>query len=90
MGPAKNAESLLLMETAHQILEVYIWLSFRFADRFPERELATSECNKCASLISQSLGNFNDKDAVRTADAVDTSMIGRIAHKKKRRVSYRY
>lgn len=54
-GPAASATELLDLETSHQIVEAYIWLSYRFPGRFPDRELAVAECEEAVELISESL-----------------------------------
>ncbi|GLT78559.1 hypothetical protein SLA2020_500900 [Shorea laevis] len=36
------------LESIHQVLDLYIWLSFRFEDSFPDHELASSQKAACS------------------------------------------
>ncbi|GLT78570.1 hypothetical protein SLA2020_501000 [Shorea laevis] len=43
------------LESIHQVLDLYIWLSFRFEDSFPDHELASSQKATCSMLIEDFL-----------------------------------
>ncbi|KAK6929929.1 Mitochondrial degradasome RNA helicase subunit, C-terminal domain [Dillenia turbinata] len=41
-----------------QVLDLYVWLSFRFEDAFPDHELASSQKAICSLLIEELLEGF--------------------------------
>ncbi|KAL9237641.1 hypothetical protein vseg_012166 [Gypsophila vaccaria] len=43
------------LESIHKVLELYVWLSFRLEDSFPDRELAASQKSICSMLIEEFL-----------------------------------
>ncbi|CAM0876200.1 unnamed protein product [Alopecurus aequalis] len=43
------------LESVHKVLELYVWLSYRFEDSFPDRELADSQKSICSMLIEEYL-----------------------------------
>ncbi|KAI4963200.1 hypothetical protein ZWY2020_016993 [Hordeum vulgare] len=43
------------LESVHKVLELYVWLSYRFDDSFPDRELAASQKSICSMLIEEYL-----------------------------------
>ncbi|PQM35137.1 DExH-box ATP-dependent RNA helicase DExH16 mitochondrial [Prunus yedoensis var. nudiflora] len=38
-----------------QVLDLYVWLSFRLEESFPDRELASSQKSMCSMLIEDFL-----------------------------------
>ncbi|KAG8658689.1 DExH-box ATP-dependent RNA helicase DExH16, mitochondrial isoform X2 [Manihot esculenta] len=51
----KTQSNLEELESIHKVLDLYIWLSFRLEDFFPDRELAASQKSLCSLLIEQFL-----------------------------------
>lgn len=51
----KSPNDLKELESIHKVLELYVWLSFRMEDSFPDRELASSQKAICSSLIEDFL-----------------------------------
>ncbi|XP_038883919.1 ATP-dependent RNA helicase SUV3, mitochondrial isoform X2 [Benincasa hispida] len=45
------------LESIHKVLELYVWLSFRLEESFPDRELAVSQKSVCSMLIEEFLGS---------------------------------
>ncbi|KAH9621558.1 hypothetical protein KSS87_007335 [Heliosperma pusillum] len=43
------------LESIHKVLELYVWLSYRLEDSFPDRELAASQKSICSMLIEEFL-----------------------------------
>ncbi|KAG8062564.1 hypothetical protein GUJ93_ZPchr0003g18573 [Zizania palustris] len=43
------------LESVHKVLELYVWLSFRVEDCFPDHELAASQKSICSMLIEEYL-----------------------------------
>lgn len=43
------------LESIHKVLDLYVWLSFRLEESFPDRELASSQKDICSLLIEQFL-----------------------------------
>ncbi|GKV19640.1 hypothetical protein SLEP1_g29869 [Rubroshorea leprosula] len=51
----KTHGKLKELESIHKVLDLYIWLSFRFEDSFPDHELASSQKAACSMLIEEFL-----------------------------------
>ncbi|XP_051178349.1 ATP-dependent RNA helicase SUV3, mitochondrial [Lolium perenne] len=51
----KTHNQLKELESVHKVLELYVWLSYRFDDSFPDRELADSQKSICSMLIEEYL-----------------------------------
>ncbi|VVA20950.1 PREDICTED: ATP-dependent RNA [Prunus dulcis] len=43
------------LESIHKVLDLYVWLSFRLEESFPDRELASSQKSMCSMLIEEFL-----------------------------------
>lgn len=51
----KTHNQLKELESVHKVLELYVWLSFRMEDAFPDREVAASQKSICSMLIEEYL-----------------------------------
>ncbi|XP_071735855.1 DExH-box ATP-dependent RNA helicase DExH16, mitochondrial [Rutidosis leptorrhynchoides] len=51
----KTQAELKELESIHKVLELYVWLSYRFDDSFPDQELAASQKSICGMLIEDFL-----------------------------------
>ncbi|KAK1259757.1 hypothetical protein QJS04_geneDACA010154 [Acorus gramineus] len=51
----KSQTELKELESVHKVLDLYVWLSFRFEDAFPDHELASSQKAICSLLIEEFL-----------------------------------
>ncbi|XP_031113396.1 DExH-box ATP-dependent RNA helicase DExH16, mitochondrial-like [Ipomoea triloba] len=51
----KTQVALKELESIHKVLGLYVWLSFRLEDSFPDRELAASQNAICSMLIEDFL-----------------------------------
>ncbi|KAJ1293628.1 hypothetical protein BS78_01G083400 [Paspalum vaginatum] len=51
----KTHNQLKELESVHKVLELYVWLSFRMEDSFPDREVAASQKSICSMLIEEYL-----------------------------------
>ncbi|KAJ7980004.1 ATP-dependent RNA helicase mitochondrial-like [Quillaja saponaria] len=51
----KTAAGLQELESIHKVLDLYVWLSFRLEDSFPDQELAASQKAICNMLIEEFL-----------------------------------
>ncbi|XP_059445721.1 DExH-box ATP-dependent RNA helicase DExH16, mitochondrial-like isoform X3 [Corylus avellana] len=51
----KTPAALKELESIHKVLDLYVWLSFRLEDSFPDRELASSQKAICSLLIEEFL-----------------------------------
>ncbi|KAI4317875.1 hypothetical protein L6164_025706 [Bauhinia variegata] len=54
----KTQSELKELESIHKVLDLYVWLSFRLEDSFPDRELASSQKAICSMLIEEFLERF--------------------------------
>ncbi|KAJ4722507.1 ATP-dependent RNA helicase mitochondrial-like [Melia azedarach] len=51
----KTQTALKELESIHKVLDLYVWLSFRLEESFPDRELASSQKAICSMLIEEFL-----------------------------------
>lgn len=51
----KSQGELKELESVHKVLDLYVWLSFRMEESFPDRELASTQKAICSSLIEDFL-----------------------------------
>ncbi|KAH9764895.1 DExH-box ATP-dependent RNA helicase DExH16 [Citrus sinensis] len=51
----KTQAALRELESIHKVLDLYVWLSFRLEESFPDRELAASQKAICSMLIEEFL-----------------------------------
>ncbi|KAF8660630.1 hypothetical protein HU200_057536 [Digitaria exilis] len=51
----KTHNQLKELESVHKVLELYVWLSFKVEDSFPDREVAASQKAICSMLIEEYL-----------------------------------
>uniref|UniRef100_A0A5B7BG96 ATP-dependent RNA helicase SUV3 C-terminal domain-containing protein n=1 Tax=Davidia involucrata TaxID=16924 RepID=A0A5B7BG96_DAVIN len=51
----KTQTALKELESIHKVLDLYVWLSFRLEDSFPDHELASSQKAICSMLIEEFL-----------------------------------
>ncbi|CAN6303573.1 unnamed protein product [Urochloa humidicola] len=51
----KTHNQLKELESVHKVLELYVWLSFKVEDSFPDREVAASQKSICSMLIEEYL-----------------------------------
>ncbi|CAI0465861.1 unnamed protein product [Linum tenue] len=54
----KTPAALQELESIHKVLDLYVWLSFRLEDSFPDRTLAASQKAICSMLIEEFLERF--------------------------------
>ncbi|CAN1808016.1 ATP-dependent RNA helicase SUV3, mitochondrial [Linum perenne] len=54
----KTPAELQELESVHKVLDLYVWLSYRLDDSFPDRELAASQKAICSMLIEEFLERF--------------------------------
>ncbi|PRQ53629.1 putative RNA helicase [Rosa chinensis] len=67
-GSARNDKELLDLETKHQVLSMYMWLSNHFKEEtFPYVKKAEAMATDIAELLGQSLANANWKPESRQA-----------------------
>ncbi|KAJ4973911.1 hypothetical protein NE237_007085 [Protea cynaroides] len=67
-GSARNDAELLDLETKHQVLSMYLWLSHHFKkDNFPYVQKVTEMATDIAELLGQSLTKANWKPESRQA-----------------------
>ncbi|TXG72097.1 hypothetical protein EZV62_000676 [Acer yangbiense] len=51
----KTPGALRELESIHKVLDLYVWLSYRLEESFPDRELASSQKAICSLLIEEFL-----------------------------------
>ncbi|KAL1808478.1 DExH-box ATP-dependent RNA helicase DExH16, mitochondrial [Daucus carota subsp. sativus] len=54
----KTPKALKELESIHKVLDLYVWLSYRLEESFPDRELAASQKDMCSLLIEEFLERF--------------------------------
>ncbi|KAM5140701.1 ATP-dependent RNA helicase SUPV3L1, mitochondrial [Mantella aurantiaca] len=66
----KNIKDLMHLETVHDILDLYLWLSYRFMDMFPHAGLVRSVQKELDAIIQN--GVYNITKLIRASDAAST------------------
>lgn len=61
----KTQNALKELESIHKVLDLYVWLSFRMKESFPDRELASSQKAACSLLIEEFLERLGYQKAGR-------------------------
>ncbi|KAF3322865.1 ATP-dependent RNA helicase SUPV3L1 [Carex littledalei] len=51
----KTQNQLKELESIHKVLDLYVWLSYRMEESFPDREVAASQKSMCSLLIEEFL-----------------------------------
>ncbi|KAJ3673294.1 hypothetical protein LUZ60_006668 [Juncus effusus] len=51
----KNQKQLKELESIHKVLDLYVWLSYRVEESYPDREVAASQKSMCSLLIEEFL-----------------------------------
>ncbi|KAF3783367.1 ATP-dependent RNA helicase [Nymphaea thermarum] len=51
----KSQIELMELESIHKVLDLYVWLSFRLEESFPDREVASAQKEMCNLLIEEFL-----------------------------------
>uniref|UniRef100_A0A803N967 Helicase C-terminal domain-containing protein n=1 Tax=Chenopodium quinoa TaxID=63459 RepID=A0A803N967_CHEQI len=54
----KTPAAMQELESIHKVLELYVWLSYRLDDSFPDREMAASQKSICSMLIEEFLEQY--------------------------------
>ncbi|XP_056695986.1 DExH-box ATP-dependent RNA helicase DExH16, mitochondrial isoform X3 [Spinacia oleracea] len=54
----KTPAALQELESVHKVLELYVWLSYRLDESFPDREMAASQKSICSMLIEEFLEQY--------------------------------
>eukprot|EP00602_Paraphysomonas_sp_CaronLab_P001007 CAMPEP_0185033648 /NCGR_PEP_ID=MMETSP1103-20130426/22779_1 /TAXON_ID=36769 /ORGANISM="Paraphysomonas bandaiensis, Strain Caron Lab Isolate" /LENGTH=626 /DNA_ID=CAMNT_0027569993 /DNA_START=118 /DNA_END=1995 /DNA_ORIENTATION=- len=62
--PPKGPDELLILETAHQIMDLYMWLSFRFPEQFIQAKEISAMSAVCVSLIDSALKNLRMRSTI--------------------------
>ncbi|TRY90541.1 hypothetical protein DNTS_002663 [Danionella cerebrum] len=82
LSPPKNIKDLIHLEAVHDVLDIYLWLSYRFQDMFPDVK-RVREIQKQLDEIIQ-IGVFNITRLIRateTKDAKDIVPVGQFQKK---------
>lgn len=70
-SPPDTILDLVHLEAVHDVLDLYLWLSYRFQDMFPDVELVYSVRNELDTVIEEGVGNI--VQLLRNADSGSTS-----------------
>ncbi|XWS13679.1 hypothetical protein CRYUN_Cryun36dG0059000 [Craigia yunnanensis] len=79
----KTHSALKELESVHKVLELYVWLSFRLEESFPDRELASSQKAICSMLIEEFLERLGWQKPTSRKFTSSTSLKSLIANKKR-------
>ncbi|XP_068614217.1 ATP-dependent RNA helicase SUPV3L1, mitochondrial-like [Brachionichthys hirsutus] len=66
LDPPKNIKELVHLESVHDVLDIYLWLSYRFMDMFPDTALVREIKEKLDDIIQQ--GVLNITRLIRASD----------------------
>uniref|UniRef100_A0A3Q3ST10 ATP-dependent RNA helicase SUPV3L1, mitochondrial n=1 Tax=Mastacembelus armatus TaxID=205130 RepID=A0A3Q3ST10_9TELE len=69
LAPPKNIKDLVHLEAVHDVLDLYLWLSYRFMDMFPDTALVREIQQELDNIIQQGVRNIT-----RLIRATDTAI----------------
>ncbi|XP_048407183.2 ATP-dependent RNA helicase SUPV3L1, mitochondrial [Stegostoma tigrinum] len=69
--PPKNIKDLVHLEAVHDVLDLYLWLSYRFMDMFPDVSLVREIQIELDSIIQ--IGVKNITRLIRASDSISTT-----------------
>lgn len=69
LAPPKNIKDLVHLEAVHDVLDLYLWLSYRFMDMFPDTALVREIQRELDDIIQQGVRNIT-----RLIRATDTTI----------------
>nr|XP_046240535.1 ATP-dependent RNA helicase SUPV3L1, mitochondrial [Scatophagus argus] len=58
LAPPKNIKDLVHLEAVHDVLDLYLWLSYRFMDMFPDTALVREIQKELDNIIQQGVHNI--------------------------------
>ncbi|XP_040900202.1 ATP-dependent RNA helicase SUPV3L1, mitochondrial [Toxotes jaculatrix] len=58
LAPPKNIKDLVHLEAVHDVLDLYLWLSYRFMDMFPDTSLVREIQRELDNVIQQGVQNI--------------------------------
>uniref|UniRef100_A0A3P8W8Y4 ATP-dependent RNA helicase SUPV3L1, mitochondrial n=1 Tax=Cynoglossus semilaevis TaxID=244447 RepID=A0A3P8W8Y4_CYNSE len=58
LSPPKNIKDLVHLEAVHDVLDLYLWLSYRFMDMFPEAALVRHIQKQLDDIIQEGVRNI--------------------------------
>lgn len=58
VSPPKNIKDLVHLEAVHDVLDLYLWLSYRFMDMFPDTGLIRSVQRELDDMIQEGVRNI--------------------------------
>lgn len=58
LAPPKNIKDLVHLEAVHDVLDLYLWLSYRFMDMFPDTALVREIQKELDDIIQQGVRNI--------------------------------
>ncbi|KAM7423954.1 hypothetical protein PAMA_000354 [Pampus argenteus] len=70
LAPPKNIKDLVHLEAVHDVLDLYLWLSYRFMDMFPDTGLVREIQQELDDIIQQGVQNITR--LIRATDATIT------------------
>uniref|UniRef100_A0A668AL00 ATP-dependent RNA helicase SUPV3L1, mitochondrial n=1 Tax=Myripristis murdjan TaxID=586833 RepID=A0A668AL00_9TELE len=68
LAPPKNIKDLVHLEAVHDVLDLYLWLSYRFMDMFPDTSLVREIQRELDDIIQEGVRNIT-----RLIRATDTA-----------------
>uniref|UniRef100_UPI00398E97B4 ATP-dependent RNA helicase SUPV3L1, mitochondrial n=1 Tax=Pristiophorus japonicus TaxID=55135 RepID=UPI00398E97B4 len=69
--PPKNIKDLVHLEAVHDVLDLYLWLSYRFMDMFPDVNLVRDIQTELDSIIQ--IGVKNITRLIRASDSISAA-----------------
>uniref|UniRef100_A0A668U750 ATP-dependent RNA helicase SUPV3L1, mitochondrial n=1 Tax=Oreochromis aureus TaxID=47969 RepID=A0A668U750_OREAU len=70
LAPPKNIKDLVHLEAVHDVLDLYLWLSYRFMDMFPDTALIREIQRELDDIIQQGVRNITR--LIRASDTTVT------------------
>ncbi|KAK5873840.1 hypothetical protein PBY51_018843 [Eleginops maclovinus] len=71
LSPPKNIKDLIHLEAVHDVFDLYLWLSYRFMDMFPDTAMVRESQQELDDIIQQGVRNITR--LIRATDSTITA-----------------
>ncbi|XP_035508285.1 ATP-dependent RNA helicase SUPV3L1, mitochondrial [Morone saxatilis] len=85
LPPPKNIKDLVHLEAVHDVLDLYLWLSYRFMDMFPDTVMVRAIQQKLDDIIQEGVRNITR--LIRATDPPVTDLLQKQSKRHNKTVS---
>uniref|UniRef100_A0A8C4ELK0 ATP-dependent RNA helicase SUPV3L1, mitochondrial n=1 Tax=Dicentrarchus labrax TaxID=13489 RepID=A0A8C4ELK0_DICLA len=84
LPPPKNIKDLVHLEAVHDVLDLYLWLSYRFMDMFPDTVMVRAIQQKLDQIIQEGVRNITR--LIRATDPPITDLLQKQSKRRNKTV----